>query len=91
MKQKIIDEKKYPKKCANCFYGRTPLDNASVLCEMKNAHFGKAFEFLASVILTECDLYLELCCLEILYITFENKSAFVEERKLIAGVLKLAK
>ena len=35
MKQKIIDEKKYPKKCANCFYGRTPLDNASVLCEKK--------------------------------------------------------
>ena len=35
MKQKIIDEKKYPKKCANCFYGRTPLDNSSVLCEKK--------------------------------------------------------
>ena len=35
MKQKIIDEKKYPRKCANCFYGRTPLDSASVLCEKK--------------------------------------------------------
>ena len=35
MKQKIIEPKKYPKKCANCFYGRTPLDNSSVLCEKK--------------------------------------------------------
>lgn len=35
MKQKLIDKKKYPKKCANCFYGRTPLDKASVLCEKK--------------------------------------------------------
>lgn len=35
MKQKIIDEKKYPKKCANCFYGRMPLDGVSVLCEKK--------------------------------------------------------
>lgn len=35
MKQKLIDVKKYPKKCANCFFGRTPLDKDSVLCEKK--------------------------------------------------------
>ncbi len=35
MKQKIIDKRKYPKKCSNCFFGRTPLDNQSVLCEKK--------------------------------------------------------
>lgn len=35
MKQKLIDVKKYPKKCANCFFGRTPLDKSSVLCERK--------------------------------------------------------
>ncbi len=35
MKQKLIDVKKYPKKCANCFYGRTPMDKCSVLCERK--------------------------------------------------------
>ncbi len=35
MKQKLIDGKKYPKKCANCFYGRTPMDKGAVLCEKK--------------------------------------------------------
>ena len=35
MKQKLIDVQKYPKKCANCFFGRTPLDKSSVLCERK--------------------------------------------------------
>lgn len=35
MKQKIIDKKNYPKKCSNCFHGRTPLDKTSVLCEKK--------------------------------------------------------
>ncbi|MBQ6600541.1 MAG: hypothetical protein IIX36_02755 [Clostridia bacterium] len=35
MKQKLIDAKKYPKKCANCFFGRTPMDKTSVLCEKK--------------------------------------------------------
>lgn len=35
MKQKLIDVKKYPKKCANCFFGRTPMDKSSVLCEKK--------------------------------------------------------
>lgn len=35
MKQKIIDKKNYPRKCSNCLYGRTPLDNRSVLCEKK--------------------------------------------------------
>ena len=35
MRQKIIDSKKYPKKCANCFFGRSPLDRKTVLCEKK--------------------------------------------------------
>ena len=35
MKQKLIDEKKYPKKCSNCFFGRMPMDKTSVLCEKK--------------------------------------------------------
>lgn len=33
MKQKIIDEKKYAKQCANCFFGRMPKDKNTVLCE----------------------------------------------------------
>lgn len=35
MKQKIIENKKYEKACHNCFYGRMPKDNESVLCEKK--------------------------------------------------------
>lgn len=35
MKQKIIDDKKYSKQCSNCFYGRSPKDKSSVLCEKK--------------------------------------------------------
>ena len=35
MKQKITDAKKYPKICANCFYGRVPKEKDSVLCEKK--------------------------------------------------------
>ncbi len=35
MKQKIIDNKKYSKQCSNCFFGRTPKDKDSVLCEKK--------------------------------------------------------
>lgn len=42
MKQKIIDKKNYPKKCANCFYGRTPLEKTSVLCEKKVSLIPKA-------------------------------------------------
>ncbi len=35
MKQKIIDKKKYPEICLNCFYGRIPKDKESILCEKK--------------------------------------------------------
>ncbi|MGN0448566.1 MAG: hypothetical protein ACI4GC_08480 [Acutalibacteraceae bacterium] len=31
----MIDNKKYPKKCANCHFGRTPEDKEVVLCEKK--------------------------------------------------------
>ena len=33
MKNKLTDEKKYPKCCKNCFYGRLTKDTESVLCE----------------------------------------------------------
>lgn len=35
MKQKLFNKNSYPKCCANCFYGRTPKDRNSVLCEKK--------------------------------------------------------
>ena len=35
MKQKLFDNKKYKKCCANCFFGRLPKDKLSVLCEKK--------------------------------------------------------
>ena len=35
MRQKMIDKKKYTKKCSNCFYGRTFKDNSEVICEKK--------------------------------------------------------
>ncbi len=33
MKQKLFDEKKYPKQCKNCFFGRITMDKKSILCE----------------------------------------------------------
>ena len=33
MKNKLVDEKNYPKSCKNCFYGRLTKDMQSVLCE----------------------------------------------------------
>lgn len=33
MKQKFTDDKKYPKACKNCFFGRITKDNQTVLCE----------------------------------------------------------
>ena len=33
MKQKFTDDKKYPKACKNCFFGRITKDNQAVLCE----------------------------------------------------------
>lgn len=35
MKQKFIDNKKYPKKCISCIFARVPDDKSVVLCEKK--------------------------------------------------------
>ncbi len=35
MKQKILDSKKYPKKCETCLYARIPEDKSLILCEKK--------------------------------------------------------
>ena len=64
------------------------IGNAALFVKGKNID---AFKTAFIIFVREGDLHFEKGCLQILNVAFKNKSAFMKQRKLIAGIFQFAK